>query len=365
MEPRANNQPACDVCQDHHNERRVQRREFLTAASGLAIGATVIGSVVPAGRIFAEAKSAAEPAAATSSPETLVKVLFDTLSPKQRENICFDWEHQDKERGLLRTRVANNWDITEYNVNDNTFYTKDQQKIIRGIYEGIINPEWHSRIDKQLADDSGGYGENNSIAIFGTPGGDKFEFVMTGRHMTIRCDGNSADHVAFGGPIFYGHAAETFNESANHKGNIFWPQALAANELYKMLDSKQQKQALLAERPAGRTKSRLPRQRRRLPRHAGQRTRRATRKTICKKSWRCLSSRIAKAIATKSPSASKPKAASIIATSPTTPQGDIGEDKVWDNWRIEGPSFVWHYRGAPHVHVWVNVADDPSVKLNA
>ena len=46
-------------------------------------------------------------------------------------------------------------------------------------------------------------------------------------------------------------------------------------------------------------------------------------------------------------------------------QNDIGNDGVWDIWRLEGPSFVWHYRGAPHVHVWVNVADDPSVKLNA
>jgi hypothetical protein len=26
---------------------------------------------------------------------------------------------------------------------------------------------------------------------------------------------------------------------------------------------------------------------------------------------------------------------------------------------------VWHWRGAPHVHVWVNVADDPKVDLNA
>ena len=49
----------------------------------------------------------------------------------------------------------------------------------------------------------------------------------------------------------------------------------------------------------------------------------------------------------------------------TTRKSDIGKDKVWDIWRLEGPSFVWHYRGAPHVHVWVNVADDPSVKLNA
>ena len=44
---------------------------------------------------------------------------------------------------------------------------------------------------------------------------------------------------------------------------------------------------------------------------------------------------------------------------------DSGGDKVWDNWRLEGPSFVWHFRGYPHVHVWVNIADDPSVALNA
>jgi len=53
------------------------------------------------------------------------------------------------------------------------------------------------------------------------------------------------------------------------------------------------------------------------------------------------------------------------AASNNTGAFDIGNDKVWDNWRLEGPSFVWYYRGAPHVHVWVNVADDPSVKLNA
>ena len=46
-------------------------------------------------------------------------------------------------------------------------------------------------------------------------------------------------------------------------------------------------------------------------------------------------------------------------------QDDLGNDRVWDIWRIEGPSFVWHFRGSPHVHVWVNVADDPSVQTNA
>jgi hypothetical protein len=44
---------------------------------------------------------------------------------------------------------------------------------------------------------------------------------------------------------------------------------------------------------------------------------------------------------------------------------DIGNDGVWDNWRLEGPSFVWNFRGKPHVHIWINVADDPKVELNA
>jgi len=45
--------------------------------------------------------------------------------------------------------------------------------------------------------------------------------------------------------------------------------------------------------------------------------------------------------------------------------GDLGNDGVWDNWRMEGPSFVWYFRGTPHVHVWVHVADSPKVELNA
>ena len=35
---------------------------------------------------------------------------------------------------------------------------------------------------------------------------------------------------------------------------------------------------------------------------------------------------------------------------------DIGDDGIWDIWRVEGPAFVWYFRGSPHVHTWVNVA---------
>jgi uncharacterized protein DUF3500 len=374
MEPRGKQQassakanlPVCDCCQGpEHKVRRMPRREFLTTAGGVVIGASAIGGILPAGRIWAQAKAPeAAAAAASSSPESLVKVLYDMLSPKQREAVCFAWDHMDKERGLLRTRVANNWDITENYVNDSDFYTKDQQAVIRKIFEGIINPEWHERIDRQLGDDSGGYGEQNSIAIFGEPGTKQFEFVMTGRHMTIRCDGNSAEHVAFGGPIFYGHAADGFDEGPTHPGNVFWPQAVAANGLYKMLDSKQQKQALLRE---GLPAEELVQFRGSKGEFQGLPVAEMSsdQKEHLQKVMSLLIEPYRQSDQDEVTACLKAQGGLDACRLAYYAQNDIGNDGVWDIWRLEGPSFVWHYRGAPHVHVWVNVADSPDVKLNA
>ncbi len=109
-------------------------------------------------------------------PETRVQQLFESMTADQKEVVCFDWDYVDSRRGLLRTRISNNWHITEPVINSE-FYTGEQRALIREIFEGIIAPEWHERIDKQLQDDAGGFGKSNNIAIFGTPGGDKFEFV--------------------------------------------------------------------------------------------------------------------------------------------------------------------------------------------
>ena len=36
-------------------------------------------------------------------------------------------------------------------------------------------------------------------------------------------------------------------------------------------------------------------------------------------------------------------------------EGDLQNDKEWDIWRVEGPAFVWHFRGHPHVHAYINI----------
>src|SRR3989441_6306195 len=120
--------------------------------------------------------------------------------------------------------------------------------MIRQIFMGLHSPEYAEKVMGQVIHDSGkeGFGDT-SIALFGEPGSGKFEFVLTGRHCTARCDGDSVEGAAFGGPIFYGHASQSFNEKPDHPGNVYWFQALRANEVFKALDGRQREKALLGD----------------------------------------------------------------------------------------------------------------------
>ena len=68
--------------------------------------------------------------------------------------------------------------------------------------------------------------------------------MLTGRHCTSRCDGDSVSGAAFGGPIFYGHEGEQFYEAPDHPSNVYWFQAKQANEVFQALDAKQREAAL-------------------------------------------------------------------------------------------------------------------------
>lgn len=339
----------------------VSRREFVRLV-GSSAAAVAAAAALPAG-VRADDKP-------KTAPESLVKKLYDALTPEQKKEICFPWDHTDG-RGLLRTHVSNNWNITDvsaFNVGGE-FFTSDQQDLIREIFLGLYNPDWHERIFKQLKDDADGYGKQQTIALFGTPGSGKFEFVMTGRHLTIRCDGDSTEHVAFGGPIFYGHAASGFTESVGHPGNVFWHQAQKANKLYQMLSGKQREQALVEVAPP---EARVEFKGKQGP-IAGVPI------ADLSADQKAHAQGVLKALlepyrqpdqseAIKLLDAQGGLDACRLAFFRKNAKGeslDLGDDGEWDVWRIEGPSFVWHFRGVPHVHVWVNFADDSSLKLNA
>ena len=327
---------------------RLSRRRLLAGAAACA-GSAAIGSL-----------RAEQPQAVTA--ETLAGRLHASLTPVQREQVCFPWDYRHPKFGLLRTRVGQNWNATQPIVKSD-FFTADQQRVVREIFEQLIEPDWHGRFDKQMEDDCGGFGREQSIALLGEPGSGKFQFLLTGRHMTLRCDGDSAEHVAFGGPIFYGHDAGGFNEGADHKGNVFWPQAVAANKVFAMLDGKQREAALVAPLPkenavAFRAKGSEPAGIPIAELAADQRAEVEKVLAILLEPYRTRDREEVRGCLTRQGGLEHCRLAFYK-------EGDIGNDGVWDNWRLEGPAFVWHFRGAPHVHVWVNVADSPDVPTNA
>ena len=325
-----NSIPSLDCC-------GATRRDFLKTTAGLA--AASLAGLPLLGR------AAAAPA---PKSETLVTTLYKSLTEVQRKALCFPFD------SLLRSEVDNNWHITDQHIA--SFLDKDQNQMVREIFLGLHSPEYAETVLKQVEHDSGkaGFGDS-SIALFGEPGTGQFEFVLTGRHCTRRCDGDSVAGAAFGGPIFYGHAAESFDEKPDHPGNVYWYQAKRANAVYQMLDGKQRAIAL---RNNGRMEQGLETvtlkgESAELPGIAvGDLS--ADQKAEVRKVMSDLLAPFRKEDADEALRYIEAAGFDKLHMAFYKNQ-DIGNDGVWDVWQLEGPNMVWYFRGAPHVHVWANI----------
>ena len=124
----------------------------------------------------------AHSSASTSRAESAVEQLYASLTEKQKKAICLPFDHKN------RRRINANWHVTDTTIGDDLF-TKQQKAIIEQIVRNITSEDGYQRIIRQMEDDDGGM-DNYSIAIFGDPGANKFQWEMTGRHLTMRADGN-------------------------------------------------------------------------------------------------------------------------------------------------------------------------------
>lgn len=313
----------------------MKRRSFLRNS---VLGASALASPPLLG-----SSSTPEPA------ESLVVSLYQSLTDAQRESLVFGFDHP------LRTKISNNWHITKQRIG--SFLDADQNAMVEEIFRRAHSEEYADTVYDQVVHDSGrkGFGDS-SIALFGEPGESDFEFVLTGRHCTRRVDGNSVVGKAFGGPIFYGHAADGFYEGPEHKGNAYWYQAKRANEVYAMLDGKQRETALLDHEPGDDASTiRLKRETGDLP---GLRFADMTpdQKDGVRAVLEDLLLPFRKEDRDESTALIEKAGIDDLHLS-FYREGDIGDDGTWDNWRLEGPHMVWYFRGSPHVHTWVHISD--------
>lgn len=309
------------------------RRHFLKAAAAapLALTGTVNAAKSPA------------------DSETLVATLYKSLNADQKSKVCFPFEHD------LRYKVDNNWFISPVRIGGD-FFTPDQKAMVEEIFRGLYNPAFVDKVMTQVQQDAKGL-KNYSCALFGEPGSGKFEFVVTGRHCTVRCDGDSVEGAAFGGPIFYGHQAGPSDmEKPDHPGNVYWYQSVRANQVFQALDGKQREMALLSanSRPERATETVAP------P-HKGEE--KGLPVADMSRDQRELVEKVLADLLMPFRKKDADEAMRLIRKSGGAPSltmsfyknQDIGDDGVWDVWQLESPKMVWYFRGRPHVHVWAYI----------
>lgn len=311
------------------------RRDFLAGAAGAAIAAGTLG---PSTLAAADAAKAVGPTR-NSAAENAVRMLYDTLTDDQKKVMALPLTDE------RRLTIDANWSITNARIGS---FDAKQQEIIHQIIKGVTSEDGYERFIKQMADDWSSV-NRYTVAIFGNPHEKEFEFELTGRHLTMRADGNTKQGVALGGPIVYGHA-----KPGNSAKNLFFYQTQQANEVFKMLDGKQRQQALLEKAPREGAVG-LRKAGRRLP-GIGAGDLSSDQQEQLKKSLMAVlqpyrQQDVAEVMQMIEDAGGLEKLHISFYM-----QGDLGKDEVWDIWRIEGPSIVCHFRGAPHVHAYINVA---------
>lgn len=314
------------------SETPLDRRSFLKSVGGVALAS----ASVP---LFCGSTAGYAAPTPASAAETVVGRFYQSLSDAQKEKIALPFDHE------LRKKISANWHITEPKIGDD-FYSKEQRGLIDEIIRSVTSADGYERLKLQTEDDSGGF-DDYSVAVFGTPGTGKFEWELTGRHLTLRADGNSVDQAAFGGPIIYGHGAE------DPKKNLFTYQTKQVNEVFRALDAKQAEVALLKKAP-GESAVTIQGSKGQFPGIAV---------ANLSRDQQALVESTLKVLLTPYRQEDVDEVFDIVKAAGGLEklhlafyqQGDLQDDKVWDIWRVEGPSLVWHFRGAPHVHAYINI----------
>jgi hypothetical protein len=305
------------------------RRRFLKASV-----ATFAAASIPR---FAHAAPSS-----SSGAETVVAEFYQSLTDAQRKEICRPFGDE------LRSRVNANWHVSKPLISDD-FYSDSQRGMIEKIVRGLTSADGFKRLEEQMEYDDGGLGAY-SVAMFGEPSAEQFQWLLTGRHLTLRADGNTLEGRAFGGPIVYGHG-----EESSASDNLFYYQTKRVNEVFAALDSSQAATALRDQAPAETQVA--------LQGASGKfdgiqvGSLAADQQKLVRDVLGTLLAPYREEDASEALSIIDKNGGIESLRFAFYKNGDLESDGVWDIWRIEGPSTVIHFRGAPHVHAYLHIGE--------
>jgi Protein of unknown function (DUF3500) len=324
----------------------LDRRDFVRtlAVGGAALAA---GGSVLAPRIVRAGELGPMPRVVNTVAEDLVKELYAGLDAEQKKAVVKPWDHP------ARKSVNPNKALDK---KIGAVYTKPQQELLERIVKAISSDDkgWHQITRAGTWDASKSF-DNCGADLFGDPSSGKFAFEFTGHHLTVRCDGDSEEGAAFGGPIYYGHTPNGYAPS-----NVFAYQTKQVMKAYDALDEKQRKQALVTVGTPGEGAKSVQ-----LKKDAKLQGIAYADLTDDQKE---LVEQVMKAILSPFRQQDGAEVVTIIKEmggmakvhlafySEEWENTKTNEKQPWSFWRLEGPGFVWNFRVLPHVHTFVNIS---------
>lgn len=295
--------------------------------------------------------------AASKGGDSLAMQLYKSLSDEQRQKVCLPADHP-------RRKYVSNWWYIHPDHRIPATFSAEQQELIKKIFDSLHSADHQAAIQEQVLLDQYGELKNAPAAgFFGTPANADFEFIFTGHHVTRRCNAHTDKGQGFGGaPIFYGHyphpltnMRENFNEAKDHPGNPYWYQGRLFNKFVQALDGKQQQQGLVALEPRSESPATVI-QKPKMTRGLNCAELTDDQKKLLVDTMRGMLAMFrADDVHATISAIERRKIVDQLHVSWYAGKYDIGADKVWDTWQIEGPDLVWYFRGYPHIHCYFHL----------
>lgn len=338
--------PACPDCDDAPQSMpNLARRDFLRVA-GTGVAALTVGGLTPLAR--ARAARAEKQAAA----EALVFELFATMDSDQKKKLVLPWDHKNGGQPLPARLMTANGPVGKSVIG--LEYSKKQVEILDKIFRSIANgEEGYKRLSRNGKFDNSGDFESIGALIYGEPVvGKKFSLVFCGHHITVRCDGNSEEATAFGGPLYYGHSPSGYATT-----NVFNYQTKIVTEVFASLSDEQKKTAVKTDRKwaDGVNTVKLPKPTDSVPGLSIKEMSKDQRELV-EKVMRELVSPYRKEDGDEVMEIIKANGGLEKISLAFYQEGKTSEKEPWTYWRLEGPGFVWSFRALPHIHTFVNIS---------
>jgi hypothetical protein len=322
------------------------RRDFIRVL-GTSAAAVAVGGLTPL------QKARAARAEKQREAEVLVFELFKSMDGDQRKKLVLPWDHKAGNQPLPARLMTANAAVGKSVIG--LEYDRKQAELLHKIFKSISNgEEGYKKLSRNKGFDNSGDFENIGALIYGEPAeGKKFSLVFCGHHLTVRCDGDSEDKTAFGGPLYYGHSPSGYATN-----NVFYHQTKAATELFGSLNEQQRKDAVKPGKWAdGVTTVKLPAKDAKLP---GVSINDMTKdqKELVEKMMKELVSPYRKEDGDEVMEIIKANGGMEKICIAYYLEGKTSDKEPWAYWRLEGPGFVWSFRALPHIHTFVNISSN-------